>query len=109
MSDLIAKFQHIRLVVLYVEAHAPNGPILMYSDPMPMHPHEWRKAREEGFGVEVLPNGGWTACNLFEEHSDGLKPVAFGQVQCSNDDNYVKETGRIKSRGKALSDLKAKS
>jgi hypothetical protein len=105
MSDegLQARFEHIRMVVLTVEAHAPVAPILMFSDPIPMNAHEWRKAREEGFGVHVLPNGGVTRCRLYRvaDEGDVDELIAFGEVRCSDNDNYVKALGRVKSLGQA--------
>jgi hypothetical protein len=100
------RYEHYRLVVLTAEAHAPHAPVLMFTEPMPMRSHEWRKAREEGFGVEVLPTGGWTNCIIL--NAEG-RIVATGHTRCSYDDIYAKATGRIKSLGKALSVLKAAS
>jgi hypothetical protein len=101
-----AHFEHTRRVVLTAEAHAPHAPFLMFSEVMAMNAHEWRKAAEEGFGVHVLPTGGWTTCTLLDTEG---KPVAVGTVACSQEDNYVKALGRIKSLGYAKSALKAAS
>lgn len=103
LDNLTARFEHIRVVVLTAEAHAPHAPVLMFSEPMAMNAHEWRKAREEGFGIYVLPNGGMTRCLLY----NGDEQVAYADVRCSDSDNYVKALGRIKSLGKATSVLKA--
>ena len=111
-EGMVATFEHHRRVILVAEAQPPTtqGPILMYSDPLWLRSWEWRKANQEGYGVYVLPEGGMTVCRLYKKATEKDEPdelLSFSEVRCSNDDAYVKATGRIKSLGAAISALSA--
>ena len=110
---LQARFEHVRPVILRAEARPevmglPNG-VAMVTEPVLMNAHEWRKCREEGFDVEVLPTGGLTRCRLYkldEDQERGMDElIAMGETWCSEGDNYVKALGRVKSLGRARSAL----
>lgn len=103
-EGLVARFEHLRRVVIAADAHLPGGPAPVYTEPLFMNSHEWALARKEGFEVHVLPEGGTTHCRLYRPSSKPDEPdelIAIGFARCSLDDHYVKALGRIKALGAA--------
>ena len=107
---MVARYEHLRWVVLKQDAVlADNQEVPMFSPPILMNAHDWRKQREVGYEVYVLPYGGTTRCRLYEPATEEGEPdelLAISEVVCSEGDNYVKAMGRVKAHGRAISALK---
>lgn len=104
---LIVRFEHVRRVVLSIEVHpnADTGPVPLYSEPLYMNSHEWKRVREQGFDAYVLPGGGVTRARLYKPAPKGVDEpdelIAMGEIICNPEDNYVKSMGRVKALGLA--------